>query len=115
MATGMVSSASALQNLQPATLRTGERLASNVAALKDKNARIFHHMVPGARFVMPDGLEVVFLGGQLVTNDPQIIDELDKIANKASSMIYTAVEVVEAVKANTNRLAADAADTAGKA
>ena len=114
MATGMVSSAHALQNTAP-VLRAGEKLASSPRALADKNSRVFRHMVPGARFVMPDGLEILFMGGQFVTNDPEIIAELDKVANKASSMIYTTVEVVEAVKANTNKLAADAADTAGKA
>lgn len=113
MATGMVSSAHALQNTAP-VLRAGEKLASSPRALADKNSRVFRHMVPGARFVMPDGLEVVFLGGQFVTNDVEIIAELDKVANKASSMIYTAAEVVESVKASTNKLAADAADTAGK-
>lgn len=113
MATGMVSSAHALQNTAP-ILRAGERLASSPKALADKNSRVYNHMVPGARFVMPDGLEVVFLGGQFVTNDVEIIAELDKVANKASSMIYTAAEVVESVKASTNKLAADAADTAGK-
>ena len=82
MATGMVSSASALQNLQSATLRSGERLASNVAAIKDKNARIYHHMVPGARFVMPDGLEIIFMGGHFITTDPEIIAELDKVVDK---------------------------------
>ena len=114
MATGMVSSAHALQNTAP-VLRAGERMASSPRALADKNSRVFHHMVPGARFVMPDGLEIVFLGGQFVTNDPEIIAELDKVSNKSSSMIYTAAEVVESVKANANKLAADAADTAGKA
>ena len=114
MATGMVSSAHALQNTAP-VLRAGERMATSPRALADKNSREFHHMVPGARFVMPDGLELVFMGGQFVTNDQEIIAELDRIANKASSMIYTAAEVVESVKANANKLAADAADTAGKA
>jgi len=114
MATGMVSSAHALQNTA-SVLRVGERLASSPRALADKNSRVFHHMVPGARFVMPDGLEIVFLGGQFVTNDSEIIAELDKVSNKSSSMIYTAAEVVESVKANANKLAADAADTAGKA
>lgn len=114
MATGMVSSSHAMQNIAP-VLRAGERMATSPRALADKNSRVYYHMVPGARFVMPDGLEVVFLGGQFVTNDQEIITELDRIANKASSMIYTAVEVVESVKANANKLAADAADTAGKA
>ena len=114
MATGMVSSAHSLQNTAP-VLRSGEKLATSPRALADKNSRSFRHMVPGARFVMPDGLEVIFMGGQFVTNDPEIIAELDKVANKPSSMIYTAVDVVEVVKANTSKLAADAADTAGKA
>ena len=56
-------------------------------------------MVRGAKFMMPDGLEVQFLGGQFVTADPEIIAELDKIANRPASMVYTKAEVVAEVQA----------------
>lgn len=71
------------------TLRTGETQSSTEAALKDPNSKTYMHMVPGARFIMPNGLELRFLGGMLCTNDPAIISELDKIADKSSSQIYT--------------------------
>lgn len=96
-------------------LRSGESIASTIDALKDKNARVFYHMIPGARFVMPDGLEVKFLGGQFVTNDAALIAELTKVADKATSMIFTKSEVAAAINAQTKQLAESVADTAGKA
>ena len=114
MATGIVTS----QQLQPAPLPAGTTLRSGevapqagLALLKDKNARTFHHMVPGAKFIMPDGLEVQFLGGQFVTNDPAIIAELSKIADKASSMIFTKKEVAENIKELQLGAAKDAVQT----
>ena len=111
MATGMVSSASVQQS---PTIRSGEKLATTPAALKSKNGKTYHHMAPGAKFVMPDGLELIFMGGQFTTDDPAIIAELDKVANKPAPMIYTQTEAVQAVAALQNQAAADAADTAGK-
>jgi hypothetical protein len=90
-------------------LRSGEIAPHGTpATLKDKAAKTYHHMVRGARFVMPDGLEVQFLGGQFTTVDPDIIAELDKIANKPASMVYTKMEAVVAVNALTAAAAADA-------
>lgn len=97
-----------------AVLRSGESIASTVDAIKDKNAKTFHHMIAGARFVMPDGLEIKFLGGQFVTNDAKIIAELNKVADKTTSMIFTRKEVAAAVTANATKAAADAAATAGE-
>jgi len=111
MATGMVSSSTLSK---PAAIRVGETLTTSAAALGDKNSRTFHHMIPGARFIMPDGLEIVFLGGQITTNDPDVIRELGAVADKSTSLIYTRKEVAEAVTANAAKAAADAADTAGK-
>jgi len=71
-------------------------------------------MVIGAKFVMPDGLEVQFLGGHFTTADTEIMAELDKVANKPASMIYTKSEVVDAVKALSAQAAADAVQTLGK-
>jgi hypothetical protein len=95
-------------------LRSGESIASTVAAIKDKNAKTFYHMIPGARFVMPDGLEIKFLGGQFVTNDPELIAELNKVVDKSTSMIFSKRESAAGVIAADQKLAADAADTAGK-
>lgn len=116
MATGMVSSAHTLSaaTTAPTTLRSGEKVATSPQALKAPGAKTYRHSVPGARFVMPDGLEVQFLGGQFTTTDKEIIAELDKIANRNSSMIYTVQEVAEAITATVKKAAADAADTAGK-
>lgn len=97
-----------------AVLRSGESIASTMEALKDKNAKTYHHLIPGARFVMPDGLEIKFLGGQFVTNDAEIIAELNKVADKTTSMIFTRKEVAAAVTANAAKAATDAGDTAGK-
>lgn len=111
MATGMVSSAAALQNT---VIRAGEKVATTPEALKSKNGKTFYHMAPGAKFVMPDGLEIVFMGGQFTTEDPAIIAELNKIADKPATMVYTKTEAVQAAAQLQNQAAADAADTAGK-
>lgn len=118
MATGMVSSASTLQNLKAKTaepiLRAGESVSTSVDAAKDPNAKTYYHMANGARFVMPDGLEVRFMGGQFTTADADIIAELDKVANKSASMIFTKREVIAVVAPTVHAAAAaEAADTAG--
>lgn len=113
MAVGALSSQHTLQNVQP-VIRAGEKVATTASALKDPNARTFRHMIPGARFIMPDGLELQFLGGTFTTSDPAIIAELSAVADKGTSMIFTHKEVAEAVVAGQQKLAAEAADTAGK-
>lgn len=119
MAVGAVSSAHTLQNLgatqqDSAVLRSGEVVTTTAAALKDPKAKVYKHMIPGANFMMPDGLEIKFLGGQLITSDPEIIKQLDAVANKTASMIYTEVVVAESIKQGQKNLADDAADTSGK-
>lgn len=111
MATGMVSSAQAQQTAP--TLRSGEKLATTPQALKDPKAKVFKHLIPGARFIMPDGLEIQFLGGQFVTTDPAIIRELESVANKSTSMIYTESAAAQAAVSVEKQAAGDAADTAG--
>lgn len=111
MATGMVSSAQNLDKLPAATvLRSGERIATSASALKDPNAVTYHHMVPGARFVMPDGLEIIFMGGHFTTADPRIIAELNQVANKSTTLIYTKSEVADATNAQIKAAAKDAAE-----
>jgi hypothetical protein len=91
------------------TIRSGETAPqATPAIMKSQAVKTYHHMVVGAKFVMPDGLEVQFLGGSFTTADPDIMRELDAVANKPASMIYTKAEVVEAVKALTAAAAADA-------
>lgn len=113
MAVGAVSS-STVQQKAP-ILRAGEQLATTPEALKSGKGKTYYHMARGARFVMPDGLEIIFMGGQFTTADPEIIAELDRVANKPASMIYTQRETLETVaKTTAKQVAEDAADTAGK-
>ena len=77
--------------------------------MKSTPVKTYHHIVRGAKFMMPDGLEVQFLGGSFTTADPEIIAELDKVANRPASMVYTKAEVVQEVAALTAKAAADAA------
>ena len=108
MATGMVSSLQTTNNTRT-ILRAGETITTTAQAVADKNAKTYHHMVPGARFIMPDGLEIVFMGGVFTTADPEIISELDSVANKAPSMIYTRNEMAAAVQSQNAKLAEEAA------
>ena len=98
-----------MSTIKPTTLRSGESAQpATPTVMKTQATRSYFHMVKGAKFVMPDGLEVQFLGGVFTTADPDIMRELDAVANKPASMIYTKAEVVEAVKALTAAAAADA-------
>jgi hypothetical protein len=115
MAVGTVSSASnrPAQAEAPTILRSGEKQASTREALKNPNSKVYLHQVAGAKFIMPDGLELQFLGGRLVTDDAGIIAELDKVANKTTSLIFTEKAGLAAAQAVQNAAAADASDTAG--
>ena len=97
------------------TIRSGESAPqATPAIMKSQPVKTYHHTVRGAKFVMPDGLEVQFLGGSFTTADKEIIFELDKVANKASSMIYTKPEAVEAIKALEKAAAEDAVQKLAK-
>lgn len=98
------------QAAQTPVIRTGETITSTAAGLKGK---VYYHRVPGARTHMSDGLEIVFLGGMFATEDESIIAELDKIADKASSGIFTSSAIAENLLSQERKAAADAADTAG--
>ena len=89
MATGTQSSAQSQTAPQPPVLRAGETLATTAAAAKNPNSKTYYHRAPGAKFVMPDGLELIFLGGQFTTDEAEIIRELDRVVDKPSSMIYS--------------------------
>lgn len=86
-------------------LKSGE-VAPSVP--KDKTAKTYYHTVRGAKFVMPDGLEVIFRGGMFTTKDAEIIAELDKIADRPASMVYTKTETAEAIAAAAKAAAEDA-------
>lgn len=87
-------------------LRAGETITTSAAAFKD--GKTFYHTVPGARFVMPDGLTIIFMGGVFTTNDKEIIAELDRVADRPASQIYTKLQNVDSLKAEAKRAAADA-------
>ena len=96
MATGMVNTAAMQQNkpaTQPAAqapvLRSGEKTAMEIAGTDKSKVKTYYHQLPGARFIMPDGLELTFMGGMFATDDPQIIAELNKVADRHTSMIST--------------------------
>lgn len=114
MATGVVNS-QALKTPAgtPAVLRSGERQASTAEALKNPNSKTYFHRIAGAKFIMPDGLELQFLGGRFVTDTPEIISELDKVANKISSMIFTEQASIASATAQDAAIAKEASDTAG--
>lgn len=115
MAVGMVSSAHGQQAQEPQVIRAGERIASSPQALKDPNAKTYFHSSEGARFIMPDGLEIHFLGGRFTTSDARIMYELDQVANKPASQIYTQQENAAVLKGQKAAVAKEAADTAGTA
>ena len=94
-------------------LRSGEKQASTMQALSNPNSRTYYHRVPGAKFIMPNGLELQFLGGRLITDDVDIIAELDKIKDKSTSMIFTQKAGIGAVTAQENAAAEGAAHTDG--
>ena len=103
------------RSIMATTIRSGETAPqASPAVIKSKPVKTYHHMVRGATFMMPDGLEVQFLGGQFVTADEDIISELDKVANRPASMIYTKAEVVAEVQALTAAAAKDAVQALGK-
>lgn len=109
MATGPVNSQSNAAAAPAPVLRSGETVTSTASALKDADAKTYYHTVPGARFIMPNGLEVRFMGGMFVSSDKEICEELDKIANKGSSQIYTKSEAKIAAGELQKLAAADAA------
>jgi hypothetical protein len=100
----------AAQAPAPAILRTGEVVTTTSESLGGKT---YYHRVPGAKTHLPDGLEIQFLGGMFATKDPAIIAELDKVADKAASGIYTIKTVADNIVAADAKLAAEAADTTG--
>lgn len=108
MATGALSSAQTQAVQQTAALRAGERQATSAAALKDPNSKTYHHRFPGAQFIMPNGLALVFLGGTYTTSNKEEIAQLDAVADRPSSMIYIHKEVAEAAATVESQAAADA-------
>lgn len=97
----------------PQVIRSGERVATSVEALADPAAKTFHAMVAGSNFVMPDGLTIQFLGGRYTTNKPEEIAELEKVANRSGSLIFTKAEAKLADEALAKQAAADTISSDG--
>lgn len=120
MATGLGNSQNFFANRtsqeQPASqvLRSGERLATTLAAAASEGHKTYYHRVAGAKTHLPDGLEIQFLGGVFMTADPQIQAHLDAVANRPGSGITTARASESALIAAERTAAADAANTASK-
>ncbi len=93
MATGMVNTAAMQQNKpaaqtqQAPVLRSGEKTAMEIAGTDKSKVKTYYHQLPGARFIMPDGLELTFMGGMFATDHEEIIAELEKVADRPASMI----------------------------
>lgn len=101
-------------DVQPGVLRSGERVATSVEALQDENAKTYYTLVKGCQFVMPDGLVLQFLGGRYVTNKPEEIAQLDAVANRAGSLVYTKAEAVAADAALAHKAAAETIGSDGQ-
>jgi len=94
-----------------ATLNSAVYLSTTLKALNNPKSKRYNHMVPGATVIMPDGTVITFDNGQLITDDPAVIAQLDAIANSPTSMIYTEAgsQVVKQVQAELQARAAEAA------
>lgn len=99
---------------QPGVLRSGERVATSVEALKDADSKTYFSMVKGCQFIMPDGLAIQFLGGRYVTNKPAEIAELDAVANRPGSLVFTKAEAKEADEALAHKAAGETITSDGQ-
>ncbi len=100
---------------QPGVLRSGERVATSVESLSDENSKTYFNMVKGSQFVMPNGLALQFLGGRYVTNKPDEIGELDLVADRAGSLVFTKATAKEADAALAHKAAGETIGSDGQA
>lgn len=77
-------------------MATAQEIRAAAAAATQQQAakpevRVYYHQIAGARFGVqrsPGFVEdFYFVGGQLETSDPQVIEELDKVADRSGSLI----------------------------
>lgn len=78
----------------PTVLRSGEKHATSLAALQASGVKTYYSLIKGCNFPMPSGLVLQFLGGIYSTVDPDEIRELDAVANRVGSLIYTRKQAV---------------------
>lgn len=72
-------------------LLSGEQVESEIHpdVLNDPKTKVYYHTVPGAKTILADGAECVFRGGMYATQNPTIIEHMEKIANKRGTLVYT--------------------------
>jgi len=92
-------------------LQSGQSYQSDLdpEVLKDATTMVYEHQVKGAKIFMPDGAELVFAGGIFITRNPEIIRELNKVANKQGTMLTTNKEAMERLRKEVQKAAEDAA------
>lgn len=97
-------------------LQSGNQFGPDVSldVIADPKTRVYRHPAPGSRFIMPDGAELIFMGGVFITNNPDIIKELDKVANKRGTQITTDDASLARMKAEIVQAAEDAARPASE-
>lgn len=84
----------------------------NPEVIAQGKTKTYYHQVPGASFYMPDGLRVLFAGGQFTTDEQAIIHELEKIVNKGTSLVSSAPAMMK-VDPVMEQVALDARGTVG--
>lgn len=106
-----INSLNGVRDAKPAVIVTDGKLVTTAAALNDKSAKYYHHVIPGARTIMPNGTEIVFKGGLFVTADKEVqafLDELTK--HPAITKIYMG-DAKSAANAPEKQIAQEAGNT----
>jgi hypothetical protein len=70
-----------------AVLNVGEHIAPEVELLP--GSKIYYCTIANSVTHMADGAQITFTGGQFMTSNPDIINFLDKLADKPHSPVYT--------------------------
>lgn len=96
------------------TILSSEKHATSLAALQSAEAKTFYSLVKGCNFPMPNGVVLQFLGGQYSTVDPEEIRELEAVANRSGSLIYTRKEAVVADAALAKQAASETLSSDGQ-
>lgn len=70
-------------------LHSAREFVSSAKNINASGTKVYKHLVPNSRFVLPDGSSIIFLGGMYATDNKEHIAELDKIVDQPASMLYT--------------------------
>lgn len=98
-------------------LNAGQEVVQEISQefLNDPKTTVFYNHVPHSRFVMPDGAELKFHGGMFATQSDDIKKELNKIANKAGSLVFTLQKARDQIQEELKKVAEDARTIAADA